>query len=69
MTDNQGEWGYFTQEQLKEVGAYRVDTTIGSGDELFPDGGYNPGMIADIYETELDALHYELEEGETEEGG
>ena len=34
-THGNWEWGYFTQEQLEEAGAYRLDDK----DELFPDGG------------------------------
>jgi len=49
------EYGYFTQDQLEEAGAYRVDTSIDEG-ELFPDGGFE---LAEIYETELDALQHE----------
>lgn len=33
------EYGYFSQEQLEEAGAYRVDTSISSDEPLFPDGG------------------------------
>jgi hypothetical protein len=56
-----GEWeyGYFTQEQLMEAGAYRVDTEIEDGEELFPDGGYE---LSNLYETELAGLQDELEE-------
>lgn len=55
------EYGYFTQDQLEEAGAYRVDTEIEDG-ELFPDGGQ---YLSDLYETELAALEDEyLEEGD-----
>jgi hypothetical protein len=56
------EYGHFTQEQLKEAGAYRVDEDIGSNEPLFPDGGYE---LSDVYETELAALDYR-EEGDSE---
>lgn len=60
-TYDQWEYGYFTQEQLEEAGAYRVDTEIQSDEQLFPDGGTEE--IVAVYETELEAL---LEEGESE---
>lgn len=47
---------------MEEAGAYRVDTDIESGEELFPDGGL-PEDLADLYETEFAALEYELEQG------
>jgi hypothetical protein len=59
------EYGYFSQEQLEEAGAYRVDTSIEDG-ELFPDGGI-PEDLAEVYETELAALDYLENELETEE--
>ena len=49
-TYGEWEWGYFTEDQLEEAGAYRVDTEIEDG-ELFPDGGY-PEDLADLYEVE-----------------
>lgn len=33
------EYGYFTQSQLEEAGAYRTDVDDGDVGELFPDGG------------------------------
>lgn len=47
------EYGYFTQEQLEEARAYRVDVDDG---EPFPDGGIP--LDAEVYETELEALHH-----------
>ena len=64
-THGEWEYGYFTQHQLKEAGAYRVDEDIDSGEPLFPDGGYRD--VADVYETELAALEYELEDEGDEE--
>lgn len=55
------EYGYFTQEQLEEAGAYRTDTEIQNDEPLYPDGGTKD--IAAVYETELEAL---LEEGDPE---
>lgn len=52
MTYDNWEWGYFTQDDLKQVKAYRIDIDEG---ELFPDGGL-PEELAAVYETELDAL-------------
>jgi hypothetical protein len=58
------EYGYFTEDQLKEAGAYRVDEGIDSNEPLFPDGGYT---VAEVYETELAALNYrEKEKGDPE---
>ncbi|WP_436935730.1 hypothetical protein [Halovenus marina] len=54
-TYDRWEYGYFTQEQLEEAGAYRVDVDIGSGEDLFPDGGEIEDIVG-IYETELEAL-------------
>jgi len=51
MTYGNWEYGYFTQEQLEEAGAYRVDENIDSGEPLFPDGGYQ--ALAEVYKTEL----------------
>lgn len=53
------EYGYFTQEQLEEAGAYRVDENIESDEPLFPDGGYQ--ALAEVYETELAAQDYREE--------
>jgi hypothetical protein len=58
-TYDEWEYGYFTQDQLEEAGAYRVDEDIGSDEPLFPDGGYR---LSHVYEVELAALEYELEE-------
>lgn len=58
LTYDNWEWGYFSQDQLEQVGAYRVDTTIESDEPLFPDGGYE---LTQVYETELAALEYQLE--------
>lgn len=63
-TYDQWDYGYFTEEQLEEAGAYRVDTETGEGEPLFPDGGAEE--LARVYETELDALQY-LEPGEDEQ--
>jgi len=52
-TYDEWEYGYFTQNQLEEAGAYRIDTEIDTGEELFPDGGY---QLSHLYETELEAL-------------
>lgn len=60
------EYGYFSQEQLEEAGAYRVDEDIDSGEPLFPDGGYIADDVAEVYETELAALGYREDE---ERGG
>jgi hypothetical protein len=46
------EYGYFSQDQLEEAGAYRTDV---EGGELFPDGGFPvPGEIYDEAAEELD---------------
>lgn len=55
------EWGYFSQDQLEEAGAYRVDTDIDNEEDVFPDGGYE---LSNLFETELAALQYELENDE-----
>lgn len=57
-----GEWeyGHFSQEQLEEAGAYRVDEPIDDNEPVFPDGGFSP----EVYETELAALEYD-DEGDT----
>jgi hypothetical protein len=54
--NTRGDWeyGYFTQNQLEEAGAYRIDTEIDTGEELFPDGGHH--LLSQLYETELEAL-------------
>jgi hypothetical protein len=63
-THGKWEYGYFTQNQLEEAGAYRTDVEISSGEDLFPDGGY---LVSEIYETELQAIEEELEEGDLED--
>jgi hypothetical protein len=60
-TYDEWEYGYFTQSQLEEAGAYRVDVEIESGEDVFPDGGYT---LSEIYETELQAITEQLEEGD-----
>lgn len=62
LTYDQWEYGYFTQGQLEEAGAYRTDLDPEEDAPLFPDGGTSE-ELAMLYETELEAL---LEE---EEGG
>lgn len=52
-TYDRWEYGYFTQDQLEEAGAYRVDADIGDEEPLFPDGGYE---LSTVFETELTAL-------------
>lgn len=53
------EYGYFSQSQLEEAGAYRVDVEIESGEDVFPDGGIPEPSV---FEAELDALQYLDEE-------
>ena len=61
-TYDEWEYGYFSQEQLEKAGAYRVDTEIDSGEDVFPDGGYR---LSQFFETELQALdEYEQLEGD-----
>lgn len=55
------EYGYFSEDQLKQAGAYRIDLDLDDSEPLFPDGG-QIGDIVGVYETELEAL---LEEGES----
>lgn len=64
-TYDKWEYGYFTQDQLEEAGAYRVDVDIESGEEPFPDGGME---LAEVYETELQALEDTYLEDEDERG-
>lgn len=64
-THDQWEYGYFTQEQLEEAGAYRVDTGIEDG-VLYPDGGAEE--LARLYEAELDALQYFEPEDDSDNG-
>jgi len=47
------EYGYFSRDQLETAGAYRVDTSIASDEELFPDGGYE---LTQVVETEFEAI-------------
>lgn len=63
QTHGRWEYGYFTQNQLEMAGAYRTDTDDDA--PLYPDGG-EPEDLAQLYETELDAL---LEEGDPESTG
>ena len=49
------EYGYFSQDQLKEVGAYRTDLDPDDSEPLFPDGGTVEDIVG-VYETELEAL-------------
>lgn len=42
------EYGHFTQEQLEEAGAYRVDADIDDNEPVFPDGGYP--LAQDLYD-------------------
>ena len=57
LTYDTGEWGYFTEEQLRTAGAYRTDVEVDDDEELFPDGGYREDPAqAKFYETEFDAL-------------
>jgi hypothetical protein len=59
-THGEWEYGYFTQEQLEEAGAYRTDADPGGEEPLYPDGGTVEDLVG-VYETELQAL---LEEGD-----
>jgi hypothetical protein len=59
------EYGSFSQDQLEQAGAYRVDTEIDGDEELFPDGGYTVEDLVNVYETELQAV---LEEAEDDLG-
>lgn len=56
------EWGYFSEDQLEQARAYRVDTDL-EDEPLFPDGGYE---LSEVLETELTAL-YEPYRDEDEE--
>ncbi len=47
------EYGSFSREQLETAGAYRVDTSVDSDEELFPDGGYE---LTRVVETEFEAF-------------
>jgi len=66
-TFQEWEYGYFTQNQLEEAGAYRTDLDPDSDAPLFPDGGLVEDVVS-LYETEIDALQY-LEPGEKQDGG
>jgi len=55
------EYGYFSEEQLKRAGAYRIDLDPDDSEPLFPDGGQVED-VAGVFETELEAL---LEEGDS----
>jgi len=57
QTYDQWEYGHFTQDQLEEAGAYRVDTDIDDNEPVFPDGGFPP----EAYETALAAIDDDLE--------
>jgi len=58
------EYGYFSRRQLEDAGAYRTDLDPDEEAPLFPDGG-EPEDLAQLYETELEALlHSEEEEVE-----
>jgi hypothetical protein len=50
------EYGYFTDDQLQEAGAYRTDLDPDDNDPLFPDGGRLDISELKLYETEVDAL-------------
>lgn len=61
-----GEWeyGYFSQDQLRQAGAYRIDLDLDDDEPLYPDGG-EAEDVAGIFETELEALlegDFELQE-------
>ena len=43
------EYGHFTQDQLEEAGAYRVDTDLDDNEPVFPDGG----VLLDRYDSAL----------------
>lgn len=54
-TYDQWEYGYFSEDQLKQAGAYRTDLDPDSDNPLFPDGGQVEDVVG-VYETELEAL-------------
>ena len=57
LTYDTWEYGYFTEEQLRTVGAYRTDVEVDDDEELFPDGGHREDSAqVKLYETELDAF-------------
>jgi len=47
------EYGCFSREQLETAGAFRVDTSLDSDEQLFPDGGYD---LTRVIETEFTVL-------------
>jgi hypothetical protein len=55
LTYDNWEWGYFSQDQLEEAKAYRVDEDLGGDEPVFPDGGRIEDLSM-LYETELEAL-------------
>ena len=57
------EYGYFSEDQLKQAGAYRIDLDLDDSEPLFPDGGLVEDVIG-VYETELEAL-LESREGDS----
>lgn len=54
-TYGQWEYGYFTEDQLKQAGAYRSDLEMDDEGELFPDGGRVEDVVG-VYETRLEAM-------------
>ena len=62
ITYDRWEYGYFSEDQLKQAGAYRIDLDPDDSEPLFPDGGQIEDIVG-VYETELEAL---LEEGDLE---
>jgi len=54
-TYDKWEYGYFSEDQLKQAGAYRVDLDPDDDAPLFPDGGQIEDLVG-VYETELEAL-------------
>jgi len=63
LTYDKWEYGYFTQSQLEEAGAYRTDLDPEEDAPLFPDGGTQEDL-AQLYETELEALLEQEGEGD-----
>jgi hypothetical protein len=60
LTYDRWEYGYFSEDQLKEAGAYRTDLDPDSDEPLYPDGGITEDIVG-VYETELEALLQEQE--------
>lgn len=60
LTYDEWEYGYFTQEQLEEAFAYRVDEKIDENEPVFPDGGYLEPV--DLYKPQEWELTYEEED-------